>query len=175
MAEVPHLTERSQPKCSWWVLHSIMWICQFYLSAWVIWNKCWALLDILIYASTTQKDICSFELFLLRCFPTLIYQLIVRTSCAFVFIDVYYSCGPSSHSIPEWLGETNSRTNPHPGLGQSSCNPQIKMPIQLLFCSTLKYCHFYIKNVMRIAPPLMNSWRSDTYRHHYSFFSSVLL
>ena len=29
--------------------------CQFYLSAWVIWKKCWALLDILIYASTTQK------------------------------------------------------------------------------------------------------------------------
>src|SRR4051812_6930101 len=30
--------------------------------------------------------------------PTLVYQFIVRNSCAFVFIDAYYSCGPSSHS-----------------------------------------------------------------------------
>ena len=50
------------------------------------------------------------ELTLLSCIPTLVYQLIVRNSCAFVFIDAYYSCGPSSHSILEWLGETNSST-----------------------------------------------------------------
>ena len=41
------------------------------------------------------------ELNLLSCIPTLVYQLIVRNSCAFMFIDAYYSCGLSSHSIPE--------------------------------------------------------------------------
>ena len=38
LAEVPRRTKRSQPECSWWVLHSISWLCQFYLSTWVIWK-----------------------------------------------------------------------------------------------------------------------------------------
>src|SRR4051812_29843211 len=42
-----------------------------------------------------------FELSLFSCHPTLVHQLIVRHSCAFVFIDAYYSCGPSSHSSSE--------------------------------------------------------------------------
>ena len=50
------------------------------------------------------------ELFLFSCIPTPVYQLIVRNSCAPMFIDAYYSCGPSSHSISERLGETNSST-----------------------------------------------------------------
>ena len=51
------------------------------------------------------------ELFLFSCIPTIFYQLIAKSMCAFVFIDAYNSCGPSSHSIPEWLGETNSSTS----------------------------------------------------------------
>ena len=82
------------------------------------------------------------ELTLLSYIPTLVYHLIVRNSCAFVFIDVYYSCGPSSHSISEWLGETNSSTSSISWTGQSSCIPQIKMPIQLLLCSTSEYYPF---------------------------------
>ena len=70
-----------------------------------------SLLDILIYASTTQKNYMILELFLFSCIPTIFYQLIVKSMCAFVFIDAFYSCGPLSHSIPEWLGETNSRTS----------------------------------------------------------------
>ena len=81
------------------------------LFAWVIRKKCWASLDILIYASRTQKNICSFELSLFSCILTSVYQVIVRNSCAIVFVSVYYSCGPSSHSISEWLGETNSSTS----------------------------------------------------------------
>ena len=38
MAEVL-LTKRSQPGRSWGVLHSALWICQSYLSAWIIWKK----------------------------------------------------------------------------------------------------------------------------------------
>ena len=41
------------------------------------------------------------ELFLFSCIPTMLYQLIAKSVCAFVFIDAFYSCGPSSHSIPE--------------------------------------------------------------------------
>ena len=45
---------------------------------------CWTWFDILIYASTTQKVICSFELFLFSCLLTLVYQLIVKSMRAFV-------------------------------------------------------------------------------------------
>src|SRR3954466_1942445 len=41
------------------------------------------------------------ELTLLSCIPSLVYQLIVRNGCAFVFINAYYSCGLSSHSSSE--------------------------------------------------------------------------
>ena len=40
--------------------------------------------DILIYASTTQKIICSFELSLFSCFLALVYQLIVKSMRAIV-------------------------------------------------------------------------------------------
>ena len=42
------------------------------------------LFDMLIYASTTQKIICSFELSLFSCFLTFVYQLIVKITCPFV-------------------------------------------------------------------------------------------
>ena len=42
------------------------------------------LFDILTYASMTQKDICSFELSLLSCLVTFVYQLIVKSRRAFV-------------------------------------------------------------------------------------------
>ena len=73
--------------------------------------------DMLIHASTTQKIICSFELFPFSCILTRVYQLIVRSSRAFMFIDAYYPCGPSSHSIPEWLGEMNSSTSSISSIG----------------------------------------------------------
>ena len=33
----------------------------------------------------------------------------------------------------------------------------------------------YVKNVVRVAPPLKNSWYSDTSHHHHSFLVPVLL
>ena len=45
---------------------------------------CWTWFDILIYASTTQKVICSFELSLFSGLLTFVYQLIVKSMCAFV-------------------------------------------------------------------------------------------
>ena len=46
---------------------------------------CWTWFDILIYASTTQKVICSFELSLFSCLLTFVYQLIVKSMRAFVY------------------------------------------------------------------------------------------
>ena len=133
------------------------------------------LFNILIYASTTQKDICSFESFLFSCFLTFVYQLIVKSMCAFVLIDAYYSCGPSSHSIPEWLGETNSSTSSIFGIGSKqlySADQNANPAFVLFYLGVLPP---YVRIVMRIAPPLMNSGYSDTSHHHYSFLGSVLL
>ena len=71
---------------------------------------CWTVFDILIYASTTQKVICSFELSLFSCLLTLVYQLIVKIMCAFVHrcLLLLWSVKPF---CPEWLGETNSSTS----------------------------------------------------------------
>ena len=44
----------------------------------------WTWFDILIYASTTQKNICFLELSLFSYFLALVYQLIVRSNYAFV-------------------------------------------------------------------------------------------
>ena len=59
-----------------------------------------SLFDILIYASTTQKDICPFELSLFSCYLTFVCQLLVKSMHAFVH-RCLYSCVSSSHSIPE--------------------------------------------------------------------------
>ena len=48
-------------------------------------ETCWTWFDILIYASTTQKVICSFELSLFSCLLTFVYQLIVKSMHAFVY------------------------------------------------------------------------------------------
>jgi hypothetical protein len=153
----------------------ILWLCQSFLFCMGYPEElCWTLLDIPIYASTTQKVICSFELSLFSYFLALVCQLIVRSMCAFVHrcllllwpVKSFYS----------GMTRRNKTPVPHPylGLGQSNCIPQIKLPIQPLICSTLKYYPLYVRNVMRIAPSLMNSWYSDTSRHHYSFLGSVL-
>ena len=48
-------------------------------------ETCRTWFDILIYASTTQKTICSFELSLFSCLLTFVYQLIVKRMHAFVY------------------------------------------------------------------------------------------
>ena len=64
----------------------MMWLCQFYLLCMGYPEEiCWTWFDILIYASTTQKVICSFELSLFSCLLTFVYQLIVKSMRAFVY------------------------------------------------------------------------------------------
>ena len=44
-------------------------------------------------------------------------------------------------------------------------------------CSSLPWSItiFYVKNVVRISPPLKNSWYRDTSHHHHSFLVLVLI
>ena len=72
------------------------------------------------------------------------------------FIDAYYSCGPSSHSVLNDLEKQTPVPHPYLGLGQSSCIPQIKCQSSFWFCSTLEYYPLYVRIVMRTAPTFMN-------------------
>ena len=44
-------------------------------------------------------------------------------------------------------------------------------------CSSLPWSItiFYVKNVVRISPPLKNSWYGETSHHHHSFLVLVLI
>ena len=68
-----------------------------------------------------------------------------------------------------WIGETNSRTSSISRIGSKQLYSADQVAIQLLVCSTLRYYHLYIRNIMGIAHPLMNSCCSDTSCHHYLF------
>ena len=161
-------TKRSQLECSWWVLcyscDSANPIFLHGLSGRNMLNS----FDMLIYASTTQKIVCSVELPLFSCIQAFIYQLIVKSMCAFVFVDAFYSCGPSSRSNSEWQGEKSSSTSSISRSGSKQLYPvdQNANPAFILFY--LGVLPLYIGNVMGIAPPPMNSWYSDTSCHHYS-------
>ena len=135
---------------------------------------CWTLFGIPTHVSTTQKVICSFELSLFSCLLTLVYQLIVKSMCVFVYrcLLLLWSVKPFYRGmtrrnklqylfhIQDWVKEVVLR--------RSKCQPSF------WFCSTLKYYRLYVRIFMRIAPALVNSWCSDTSRHHYSSLGSVL-
>ena len=129
-------------------------------------ETCWTWFDILIYASTTQKVVCSFELSLFSCLLTFVYQLIVKIMCAFVHrcLLLLWSVKPF-HS--EWLGETNSSTSSISRIGSKKlCSADlIANPA---FGSVLPWSItlFYIEIVIGIAHHPMNSWYSDTSHHH---------
>ena len=92
-------------------------------------------------------------------------------------VDVVHSCSPmlvilvvrQAVLVRNDLEKQTPVSHPYLGLGQSSCIPQIKLLLQLLFCSTLEYYHLYIGIVIGIAHHPMNSWYSDTSHHRYSF------
>ena len=87
----------------------------------------WNSFDMLNHASTTQKIVCSFELSRSSCLLNLVYQLIVKSICAFV-----HRCLLLLWSIKPFYSRVTRRNKlqspfPFPGLGQSSCVPQIKL------------------------------------------------
>ena len=132
-------------------------------------------LDILIYASTTQKIICSFELSLFSCLLTFVYQLIVKSMRAFVYrcLLLLWSVKPFYRGmtrrnklqylihIQDWVKVVVfRRSNANPAFGSV-----------LPWSITL----FYIEIVIGIAHHPMNSWYSDTSCHHCSFLSSYVI
>ena len=72
-------TKGSQPECSWWVLHSILWLCQFYLSAWVIRKKYVELVRHTNLCIHNSESYMYLELSPFSYILTFIYQLIVRS------------------------------------------------------------------------------------------------
>ena len=89
-----------------------------------------------MYASTTQKIICSFELSPLSRLLTLVYQLIVKSMRAFVHrcLLLLWSVKPF---YSEWLGETNSSTSSISRIGSKQlCSAD---QLQSSFCSTLSW------------------------------------
>ena len=130
MAEVCWI-KRSQQECSWWVLHSILWICQFYLLHGLSGRNMLNSFDILIHASTTQKDICSFELSLFSRIPIFIYQLIVRSNCAFM-LSMLIILVVSQAFYSGWLGETNSSTSSISRIGSKQLYSADQNATQLL-------------------------------------------
>ena len=152
----------------------MLWLCQFYLSAWVVQKK---YVELVWHANPcihNSENRMFLELSLFISIPTIVIQLIVRSTCASVSINAYYSCGPSTHSIPEWLGETSSSTSSISKIGSKQLYSADQMQSSFWFYSTLKYYPLCVKNIVRIAPSLMNSWCSDTSCHHFSFLGPVL-
>ena len=112
---------------------------------------------------------------LLSCILTLVYQLIVKSMRAFVYrcLLLLWSVKPF---CPEWLGETNSSTSSISRIGSKKlCSANlIANPA---FGSVLPWSItlFYIEIVIGIAHHPMNSWYSDTSRHHCSFLGSCVI
>ena len=125
----------------------------------------WNSFDMLNHASTTQKIACSFELLSLVAFwPSSINWL--SRVCVRSSIDAYYSCGPSSHSIAEWLGETNSSTSSISRIGSKklcSADQNANPAFALFYLGVLpplcQNCHENCTNSHEF-------WRSDTSHHH---------
>ena len=122
----------------------------------------------LIFASTTQKVICSFELFLFSSLLTLVYLLIVNSMRAFV-----HRCLLLLWSVePFYFGMTRRNKLQYLIHIQDLVNEVVlhrwRMLMRILNCSILEYYHLYVKNVVRIALSLMNSWCSNTSCHHCS-------
>ena len=85
MAEVPRWTEISQQDYSWWVLRYILWLCQFYFSAWVIRKKHVEFVRHAKPCIHNSENHMFLELSLFSCILTLVYQLIVKSMRAFVY------------------------------------------------------------------------------------------
>ena len=126
------------------------------------------------HASTTQKIICSFELSLLSCILTLVYQLIVKSMRVFVYrcLLLLWSVKPFYRGM---IGGTNSSTSSISRIGSKKlCSTeQIANPaFVLLYLGVLPSLY---RDVIGIAHHPMNSWYSDTSCHHCSSLGSCVI
>ena len=119
-----------------------LWLCQIFpFCMGYLEETCWTVFDMLIYASTTQrKFMCSYELVsLFDCIPTFVYQLIVKSSRAFVFIDALFLWSVK----PFYFRMSRRNKLQHlihfQGWVKVVVFCRSRKPIQLIICSTLEY------------------------------------
>ena len=97
-----------------------------------------------------------FELSLLNCSLTSIYQLIIKSMLAFAHrcLLLLWSVKPFYRRM---IGETNSSTSSISRIGSKQlCSADQNASPAFWFCSTLEYYPLYVRIVMRTAPTLMN-------------------
>ena len=78
------LNQGSPPECSWWVLDSMLWLCQIYLSAWVIRENYVELVRHTNLCIHNSESYMFLWVVLFSCILTLVYQLIVKSMRVFV-------------------------------------------------------------------------------------------
>ena len=152
----------------------MLWLCQFYLSAWIIRKKYVELIRHANPCIHNSENHMFLWVVLFSCLLTLVYQLIVKSMRAFVYrcLLLLWSVKPF---CPEWLGETNSSTSSISRIGSKKlCSTlQIANPaFVLLYLGVLPSLY---RDVIGIAHHPMNSWYSDTSCHHCSFLGSCVI
>ena len=124
-------------ECSRWVLHSILWLCQFNLSAWVIRKKYVELLRHANPCIHNSENHMSFELSLVSCFLTSVYQFVVRSSRAFVLsMPIILVVRQDILFLNDYEKQTPA---PHPFLGLVKVVVFRRSKCQSSFCSVLPW------------------------------------
>ena len=94
-----------------------------------------------------------------------------------LFQDNNWIHDEKDHPCPRWL--VLSSTTLLPSLQHKLVRVLCYTLSSLLssICSSVPWIIsiFYVKNVMRITPPLKNSWYSDTSHHHHSILVPMLI
>ena len=116
-----------------------------------------------------RKIICFLWVVPLHLFLTIVYQLIVKGTCASVHRCLLFLWSVKTFYFIMTRRNILQYLIHFIGLGQKSCIPCINMSNQLLFCTTLECYPLDVGNIIGIAQPLMNSCSSDTSCHNYSF------
>ena len=93
-----------------------------------------------------------------------------------LFQEIYWNHDEKYHPCPRWfvLSSTILLPSIQHKLVRVLCCTLISLLSSLSYVLPWSITIFYVKNVVRITPPLKNSWYSDTSHHHHSFLVPVL-
>ena len=93
-----------------------------------------------------------------------------------LFQDIYRILDEKYHPCPRWfvLSSTILLPSIQHKLVRVLCCTLISLLSSLWYVLPWSITIFYVKYVVRISPPRMTSWYSDTSPHHHSFLVPVL-
>ena len=93
-----------------------------------------------------------------------------------LFQDIYRILDEKYHPCPRWfvLSSTILLPSIQHKLARVLCCTLISLLSSLWYVLPWSITIFYVKYVVRISPPRMTSWYSDTSPHHHSFLVPVL-